>query len=361
MPVFESRHAPSNDPRHLRPPLPSPVSPWFQNLVSRQLFATFPVRFPGDAAIPQASCLEAVLACLTWSRNASRSQPENLPDTLSKRFQKTSHGEAPVGSVIAGTTACRNRAAALSWYPVKPALEADLSRYRYLLDTLAWRPRETPCDRTPKHLPTGRARCYARRALPSPPLPTFFPVKEAAHRTGKSPSSIRRIIYPIIADDQHPDRKHIQPSATEVLRLRTKGENFAWQISDELLQRELPPAALHEQDDAKRFSHAARDADVELLTMLRRELDIKNHQITQQSEMISRQMELISGLTERLREGNVLIGSLQQQLTLPDGSARMKHIVTATETVKTGGGDSAAKKNPKAPKPKRGFFSRMFR
>ena len=42
--------------------------------------------------------------------------------------------------------------------------------------------------------------------------------------------------------------------------------------------------------------------------MLRRELDIKNQQITQQSELISKQMELVSGLSERLREGNILIG-----------------------------------------------------
>lgn len=52
--------------------------------------------------------------------------------------------------------------------------------------------------------------------------------------------------------------------------------------------------------------------DAELLTILRGELAIKNEQIAQQ-------MELIKGLSERLREGNVLIGSLQQHLALPEG------------------------------------------
>ena len=66
----------------------------------------------------------------------------------------------------------------------------------------------------------------------------FLTVKEAARITGKSPSSIRRVIYPIIADDKHPDRKHVEPSPAEALKLRTNGENFAWRLSEELLRRE---------------------------------------------------------------------------------------------------------------------------
>ena len=71
-------------------------------------------------------------------------------------------------------------------------------------------------------------------------MATFLTVKEAARHTGKSPSSIRRIIYPIIHDDVHPDRAHIQPSVDESLQLRLKGENFAWRLSEELLHREMP-------------------------------------------------------------------------------------------------------------------------
>ncbi len=192
-------------------------------------------------------------------------------------------------------------------------------------------------------------------------MSTFFTVKEAAQRAGKSPSSIRRLIYPIIGDDKHADRQHIQPTVIEVLELRTKGENFAWRISEELLQREMPPDAPREQEADTRPAHATRFAESELLTMLRRELDIKNQQITQQTDMISRQMELLSGLSERLREGNILIGSLQRQLALPDGSSRTKNAAAEAQTVNPGGGDSPPKKTPKPPKPKRGFLSRMFR
>ena len=62
--------------------------------------------------------------------------------------------------------------------------------------------------------------------------------------------------------------------------------------------------------------------------MLQKELDIKNQQITQQSDLIAKQMELIGGLSERLREGNILMGSLQHQLKLPDAPAK---VVVSTD------------------------------
>ena len=192
----------------------------------------------------------------------------------------------------------------------------------------------------------------------------FLTVKEAALRTGKSPSSIRRVIYPIVENDQHPDRSDILPSPEDALKLRMKGENFAWRISEELLLRAVPTEATSEKEGSATTPHEGSDAGSELLAMLRRELDIKNQQITQQSEMLSRQMELISGLSERLGEGNVLIGSLQRQLMLPDTSTRAKSSVVDAETDMQTAGPSPAKstgKTPKAAKPKRGFFGAFFR
>jgi hypothetical protein len=187
--------------------------------------------------------------------------------------------------------------------------------------------------------------------------PTFLTVNEAARTVHKSPSSIRRIIYPIVRDDQHPDRHHIQPSVEEALRLRTKGENFPWRLSEELLRREVPIEA---GSDASRSAadgmrSSPGDGYTELLAMLRRELDIKNTQITQQ-------MELISGLSERLREGNILLGSLQHsQPRLPlmnvrdtESSERTK---AKTSPAKPEKGSAAASKSAKA---KRGFFSHLF-
>jgi hypothetical protein len=189
----------------------------------------------------------------------------------------------------------------------------------------------------------------------------FLTVKEAARLTGKSLSSIRRVIYPIIHDDKHPDRHQIQPSPAEALKLRTKGENFAWRLSEDLLRREIPIESQSEHRTTAKSGRGSTDEGSELLAMLRRELDIKNQQITQQSELIKGQMELINGLGERLREGNILIGSLQQRLALPDGRARAtvdsaeaKHSTTTTPPVK------GSKVSVKANKPKKSFLSRLF-
>ncbi len=192
-------------------------------------------------------------------------------------------------------------------------------------------------------------------------MPTFLTVKEAAKITGKSPSSIRRVIYPIIQDINHADRLHIEPAVDNVKKLRMKGENFAWRISEELLHREVPVESEKPNDDEKQEPQQRAAGDIELLAMLRGELDIKNQQITQQSEMLAKQMELISGLSERLREGNILIGSLQKQLALPDGSHRPESdVVDARSSVPptTEKGNEALKKKAK---PKKGFFSGLFR
>jgi hypothetical protein len=131
-----------------------------------------------------------------------------------------------------------------------------------------------------------------------------------------------------------------------------------------LLRREVPVEAEKPNDDSRADSQHRAAGDSELLTMLRRELDIKNQQITQQSEMLSKQMELISGLSERLREGNILIGSLQPRHTLTDGSKRTKRSVAQADTAKSGVGESSVKMKgkgaPKSASKKRGIFHRFF-
>ena len=192
-------------------------------------------------------------------------------------------------------------------------------------------------------------------------MTTYLTVKEAAQLTGKSPSSIRRIIYPIIEDDAHADRTHVQPSPEDAMSMRMKRENFAWRLSEKLLRREIAsePISENRSDSAPgKFHH---DAQAELLAMLRRELEVKNEQIKSQADVIAKHAELISGLSERLREGNVLMGTLQQRLALTHGRAASQPQ------------DIEPKRNPsiqpkkgstmslKPTKPKRGFFARLFR
>src|SRR6266404_3220266 len=88
-----------------------------------------------------------------------------------------------------------------------------------------------------RHVAAMLSRDRMPAPLSHPAMASFLTVKEAAQLTGKSPSSIRRIVYPIIHDNAHSDRGHIQPTIEEVMQLRVKGENFAWHVSEELLRR----------------------------------------------------------------------------------------------------------------------------
>jgi hypothetical protein len=188
----------------------------------------------------------------------------------------------------------------------------------------------------------------------------FYTVKEAARRTGKSPSSIRRVLYPILRDPNHPDRSHIEPGIEEAQQLRLRGDTFAWRISEDLLARAVP-APSSEQGREPSKTHGTNGHESELVALLQRELEIKNQQITQHAELVSRQMELLNALSERLREGNILLASLQQRLTLAEKTATHPVVdsdVTAPPTKVT----PPAKSSPSAAKAKKkGFFARLFR
>ena len=188
----------------------------------------------------------------------------------------------------------------------------------------------------------------------------FLTVKEAARLTGKSPCSIRRVIYPIIRDDKHADRKHVKPCVEDALKLRMKGENFAWRLSEELLRRQVPIEASTEKVSATALRRGPADERGELLAMLRSELEIKNRQIKQQGELIAKQMELIDGLSERLREGNILMGSLQQRLALPEGKVRSPIESTPLKQTVTDSVEKGGRTLSKTGKPKKSLLRRLF-
>ena len=198
-------------------------------------------------------------------------------------------------------------------------------------------------------------------------MTTFLTVKEAAEQTGKSPSSIRRIIYPIIHDDQHADRPHIEPTIEQVQDLRMKGENFAWRLSEELLAREIGAKA-PEVGSIKSAPLLGVDPSLrELVALLRDQLQQSHEQLIVKDQQIASLSDITKSLNDRLREGNILMGSLQQQFALPTGKARAQ-----SKDLSKGGTSHAARNVPKSaePKPakqtppaptKKGFFANLFR
>ncbi len=153
-------------------------------------------------------------------------------------------------------------------------------------------------------------------------MSNFLTVKEAVERTGLSDSAIRRVIYPILKADKHADRHLIEPNPADARALRVKGENFAWKISEELLDREMQERVKKVKVEPKAGAAASVGNEhlIAMLQMLQKELDIKNQQIESQNQ-------LLKGFSERMHEGNVLIGSLQKQLSVGNSSPRSSDTV----------------------------------
>ncbi len=135
----------------------------------------------------------------------------------------------------------------------------------------------------------------------------FLTIADAADKTGRSPSTIRRLIRAITDVHNHVDREGIEPAQKTVDASRKKGENFTWKIREDVLVRNLESA----QNEEKKIAHSSKvhRAD-DVIEILRKELDLKN-------QHIAKQWEVIQSLNDRLREGNILMGSLQQRLALP--------------------------------------------
>jgi hypothetical protein len=208
-------------------------------------------------------------------------------------------------------------------------------------------------------------------------MAVFYTVNEAAAVIGRSPTSVRRILRPIVKDEQHADRQYIQPSTEEVRELRMKGEGFAWLISEELLSREL--AARQAEGDKTNASPHPSATDnrpfQELVTTLREQLQhsqgqlvVKDQQIAVKDQQIASLSQITSSLNDRLHEGNVLLATLQKQLALPEASvARTSASKEPTKKTDSPSPRSASKKaepKPVSPAtkkpPKKGFFARLF-
>lgn len=197
-------------------------------------------------------------------------------------------------------------------------------------------------------------------------MTTFLTVKEAAEQTGKSPSSIRRIIYPIIHDDQHADRQQIDPTIEQVQNLRMKGENFAWRLSEELLTREIRAKAPVGGSEKSAPLPGVDPSLRELVALLRDQLQQSHEQLIVKDRQIASLTDITKSLNDRLREGNILMGSLQQQFALPAGKPRAPSKDSpkvgashATRPVVKAAESKPVKQTPSAPT-KKGFFANLF-
>lgn len=155
--------------------------------------------------------------------------------------------------------------------------------------------------------------------VPSMDTP-FITIAEATEKTGRSASTIRRLIRTITETENHVDREGIEPDAKKVAAFKKKGENFTWKVREDIITKHFSSAPVQDKKSAPQVA-------ANILDILQNELSLKNQQI-------EKQWEVIHALNDRLREGNILMGSLQQRLGPPPAESPVEQPVD-TSTVQT--------------------------
>jgi len=142
-------------------------------------------------------------------------------------------------------------------------------------------------------------------------------VKDAIKFTGKSESTIKRLIREIAADPDSSDRQFILPSHDEVEKRRESGEPYVWKISKELLEKRYPQEPSSEEGSPTVGTTGAVGATGDaIMTVLREQLQSKDRQIETLEKQLDKKDEQIGNQNERMREQNILMKDLQQRLAI---------------------------------------------
>ncbi len=148
--------------------------------------------------------------------------------------------------------------------------------------------------------------------VPSMDTP-FITIAEASEKTGRSASTIRRLIRTITETEGHVDREGVEPNAKQAAAFKKKGENFTWRVREDIITRHFTSAPATEKK-------SIMEPKTDILGILQHELSLKNQQI-------EKQWEVIHALNDRLREGNILMGSLQKRLGPPAAESPTEPMV----------------------------------
>lgn len=151
-------------------------------------------------------------------------------------------------------------------------------------------------------------------------MSSYLSIKEAAGKAGKAEITIRRFVQSIVKEQENaPERQLIQPSVDEVKSLKKKKKPFSWQISEELIVKKFT-------EDAKAARQKSKSPEVngEVFNTLQGELTSKEGQLQMKDKQIEALTEIVQSLNERMREGNVLMASLQKHLALPEADHNNK-------------------------------------
>lgn len=142
-------------------------------------------------------------------------------------------------------------------------------------------------------------------------------VKEARKLTGKSESTIKRLIREITGDPDHPDRSLVLPSRDEVEKRRAAGDTYTWRIDTKLLLSRYPQESDSEQgsENVEKATTTA-GSNGGIIDLLREQLQSKDQQLRTLETQLDRKDDQIAKLNDRMRESNVLMQELQKRLAI---------------------------------------------
>jgi len=125
-----------------------------------------------------------------------------------------------------------------------------------------------------------------------------YTIKEAAAVTGKSQSTIKRLIAPIREDESSADRHHLLPSPEQYAEFKKSGQPFNWQISDSFLRQRFPTV---ESNDTKQAAESPIMQDQmkgiasdKLFEALTKTIDILENQLNEKDRQIKEKDELVN-------------------------------------------------------------------
>lgn len=172
-------------------------------------------------------------------------------------------------------------------------------------------------------------------SLPHSYMDQHLTVKEAVKLTGKSESTIKRLIREIVNEAEHADRDAILPLHAEMEQKRKAGEPYVWKIDRQLLQNRFPPDDSESNRKAGSHSNLNDSDSAPIIEVLREQLQSKDRQLATLETQLDRKDQQIGALNERMRESNILMKELQEKVAIAAPAASVsEEAVDAHQTRK---------------------------
>jgi hypothetical protein len=152
-------------------------------------------------------------------------------------------------------------------------------------------------------------------------------VSEARKLTGKSESTIKRMIHEITADENHEDRGLIEPSHEELERRKAEKEPYVWKIHKSLLEKRYPvhaPSPNSGQDGSSGVGDSSKNDLVHSQL-----IELLQSQIKTLETQLDRKDEQIANANQRTEEIHVLMQTLQKHMGLKAPNNLDPNVVTA--------------------------------